>query len=125
MPRESPTRSRDTDDLREIVREEIVRSLRDQEWRDGTSRPAVNGRAADTLRRDIGILAILLAMMAQTGMGFYWAGGISRSADSLREEVKQVSSEQAYTRAQLQLLDGQLKEMKGKQDERDRHEVRK
>jgi len=112
-----PRRVTDDEDLREAISTEVRRALREQ-YPNGVNAAI---RSADTLRRDIGILAILLGMAAQTGMGFYWAGGVSRSQDSLREEVKQVSGEQAYIRAQLQVLDGQFKEMKGKQDERDRY----
>lgn len=102
------------EELADMVAREVRRALRDH------TPMQANGRSVDTLRRDIGILAILLAMGAQTGMAFYWAGGISRTNEATQKEIEKVSSEQAYQRAQLQLLDGQLKEMKGKQDERDK-----
>lgn len=73
-------------------------------------------RSTDTLRRDIGIFAILLGMMVQTGAAFYWAGGVSRAQETSKETMQAMQQEQAYTRAQLQLIDGQLKLIQGKQE---------
>jgi len=76
-------------------------------------------RSIDTLRRDIGIFAILLGMMLQTGAAFYWAGGVTRGQEAARETIKQVQDEQAYHRAQLQLIDGKLQKIEGRETERE------
>jgi hypothetical protein len=100
---------RDDDDFQTAVAREVRLQMREQT-------NAFSGRSVDTLRRDIGIFAILLAMMVQTGAAFYWAGGVSRTQESNKETMVQMQQEQAYTRAQLQLIDGQLKLIQGKQE---------
>src|SRR6185503_10744287 len=80
------------------------------------------GRSVDTLRRDIGMLAILLGMMIQTGAAFYWAGGISKQIDAQKERFQEIQAEQAYQRAQNQLMDGQMKAEKARQEERDKQQ---
>lgn len=82
--------------------------------------PASN-RSVDTLRRDIGIFAILLAMMVQTGAAFYWAGNVSKGQESAKETIKAIQDEQSYTRAQLQLIDGKLQKIEGRESERERN----
>lgn len=108
------------DDISEIVAREVRRALRDLSNTNGQSAT----RSVDTLRRDIGIFSILLAMMIQTGAAFYWAGGVSRSQESAKETIKQVQDEQAYTRAQLQLIDGKLQKIEGREVERERQKGR-
>lgn len=83
---------------------------------------ANNSRSIDTLRRDIGILAILLGMMVQTGAAFYWAGGVSRSQEAAKEISRQQQEEAAYMRAQLQLIDGKLQKIEGREAERERNQ---
>lgn len=107
------------DELSEIVAREIRIAMRDQIG--ATSSLAT--RSVDTLRRDIGIFAILLGMMVQTGAAFYWAGGVSRSQDAAKEVTKQIQDEQAYTRAQLQLIDGKLQKIEGREVERERQQM--
>lgn len=77
-------------------------------------------RSVDTLRRDIGIFAILLGMMVQTGAAFYWAGGVSKQLESQKESSIAIQAEQAYQRAQNQLIDGEQKAAKARQEERDK-----
>lgn len=98
------------DDFRDAIAREVRFALRDQAGNSNT------GRSVDTLRRDIGIFAILLGMMVQTGAAFYWAGGVSRTQEANKETMSQIQAEQSYTRAQLQLIDGQLKLIQGKQE---------
>lgn len=97
------------DDIRDVIAREVRYALREQ----GGGMNA--GRSVDTLRRDIGIFAILLGMMVQTGAAFYWAGGVSRTQDSNKETMVQVQAEQSYTRAQLQNITSQLATIQGKQ----------
>lgn len=103
MPRDD-----DDDRLQAAVAREVRSQMREQS--------NSSGRSVDTLRRDIGIFAILLGMMVQTGAAFYWAGGVTRTQESNKETMTQMQQEQSYTRAQLQLIDGQLKLIQGKQD---------
>jgi hypothetical protein len=88
------------------------------------AQPANNSqqRSVDTLRRDIGIFSILLAMMLQTGAAFYWAGGVSKGQYAAEQTTKQIQEEQSYTRAQLQLIDGKLQKIEGREAERERNQ---
>jgi hypothetical protein len=109
-------RDDDDDDIGELVAREIRRALRDQASANGSNAT----RSVDTLRRDIGIFAILLGMMVQTGAAFYWAGNVSKGQESAKETIKAIQDEQAYTRAQLQVIDGKLQKIEGREAERER-----
>lgn len=104
----------DDSDLHRLVRQEVRDAIYDRG----------NTRSVDTLRRDIGIFAILLAMMVQTGAAFYWAGGVTRGQESQTKTTEQMQQEQAYIRAQLQLIDGKLQKIEGREAERERQKGR-
>lgn len=98
----------------------IERALERLVERDERPRENLAGRSVDTLRRDIGIFAILMGMMVQTGAAFYWAGGMSKQMESQKELSVQIQAEQAYQRAQNQLIDGEQRAAKARQEERDK-----
>lgn len=121
----SRRRPDDEDVSSEVLLRRLLRRIDEQDIeRRASGAERVTVRSADTLRRDIGIFAILLAMMIQTGAAFYWAGGVSRGQESAAKIIEQVQQEQAYTRAQLQLIDGKLQKMEGREAEREKQKGR-
>lgn len=62
------------------------------------------------------LITILIFLFAQTGAAFYWAGGVSKSNDALREQVIELKEQVHEIKTNYGMLNMLYAEVKARQD---------